>query len=330
MSIVEEATRRLEQLARAGVAVPWSAAGVQNGDLQARVENGTRAVGGVAAVRPVPVGAPPAGAPVRELPQRARFTPARPKSTVALDFSALEAAGHLVPGQTRTPLADEFGQVKRPLITNARLADAVARRLALIMVTSAMPGEGKTFCAINLAMSIAAEIDLSVLLVEADVVRPSLLSYLGLPPGPGLLDVIADPTLDLSRVVLETNVPKLSLLPAGSPNAMSTELLASAAMEQLLSSLAEGAGERVVIFDTPPLLLTNEAQVLASRVGQVVLVVEAGGTPRQSVGQALAMLEHCPLILPLLNKARTSRLPRGYGYAYAPQAAAGPVRRQRR
>jgi receptor protein-tyrosine kinase len=191
------------------------------------------------------------------------------------------------------------------------------------MVTSALSGEGKTFCAINLAMSIAAEIDRSVLLVDADVVQPNLLRRLGVPPMPGLLDLLADPALELSQLVAATNVPKLSILSAGTPNAMSTELLASEAMERLLASMAEDHPDRIVIFDAPPLLLTSEAQVLASRVGQVVMVVEAGRTPRQALAQAFAQLEACPVVMPLLNKTQHSALPLGYGYGYAHEAEHG-------
>ena len=228
----------------------------------------------------------------------------RPAITVTLDLRALQSSGYLVPGQHRTALAEEFRHVKRPLLTLARDKGLESRRQTLIMVTSALSGEGKTFCAINLAMSVAAEIDGSVLLVDADVVQPSLLRRLGVPPMPGLLDLLADPTLELSQVVAATNVPKLSILSAGTPNAMSTELLASEAMERLLASLAEDHPDRVVIFDAPPLLLTSEAQVLASRVGQVVMVVEAARTPRQALAQAFAQLEACPVVMPLLNKAR--------------------------
>ena len=315
MNIVEEATRRLEQLARAGVTVPWAAAGLESRDVQARADTGAPA-------------AAPAGATVHRLTadelaeaalarKQSRRPPvgaARPTITATLDLHALESSGHLVPGQHRTPLAEEFRQVKRPLLTVARGKGPESRRQTLIMVTSALSGEGKTFCAINLAMSMAAEIDWSVLLVDADVVQPDLLQRLGVPPMPGLLDLLADPTFELSQVLAGTNVPKLSILSAGTPNAMSTELLASEAMERLLASMAEDHPDRVVIFDAPPLLLTSEAQVLASRVGQVVMVVEAGRTPRQALAQAFAQLEACPVVMPLLNKAQHSALPLGYGY----------------
>ena len=330
MNIVEEATKRLEQLSRAGVAVPWSAAGLEQSDLQARVD-----------ARPRPVAVPAPGGSVRRAPIEA--VPSPPSSSrrvesrfdagsageLTLDLEHLARSGHLVPADTRSTLAEEFRRIKRPLLENTRREDAAAERLRLIMVTSAVPGEGKTFCAINLAMSIAAEIDTSVLLIDADVVRPSLLQRLGVRSDKGLLEVLADPHMDLSRVILKTNVPKLSIVPAGAPNAVSTELLASDGMERLLVSLAEDCADRVVIFDTPPLLLTNEAEVLASRVGQVVLVVEASATPRKAVVQALRALEDCPHVMTVLNKANrpARRLGYGYGYGYRHGHSDGPAER---
>lgn len=328
MSIVEEATRRLEQLARAGVSVPWSAAGIEHGDVHARVESGGRPAplpGPVATVHRLGAGPVPDTAGSGEpLSPRARRPAATPSAKVTIDLQALEASGCLVPGRTRTVLAEEFRHLKRPLLASVRGAGSPAERRALIMVTSAMSGEGKTFCAINLAMSMAAEIDTSVLLVDADVVQPDLLQRLGVEPTRGLLDVLTDPDLEAADVVLATNVPKLSILPAGTPNPMSAELLASDAMERLLASLVQDDVDRVVIFDAPPLLLTSEAQVLASRVGQVVVVVEAGRTSRESVAHAFARLEQCPVVLPLLNKARRSALPLGEGYGLEP----GPTRRR--
>ncbi len=234
--------------------------------------------------------------------------------SVTLDLARLERSGHLVPTQTRSALAEEFRQIKRPLLRHARSVDAAARRLSLIMVTSAMPLEGKTFCAINLAMSLAAEIDTSVLLVDADVVRPDVPQRLGFRADKGLLDVLSETGTSLADVILSTNVPKLSVLPAGTRSAMSTELLASAAMERLLVRLATEQPDRVVIFDAPPLLLTNEAKVLAARLGQVVLVVHAAHTPRGVVSQAFAALEQCPIVMSVLNKSREPGIRTGYGY----------------
>ncbi|MDE2402245.1 MAG: XrtA-associated tyrosine autokinase [Burkholderiales bacterium] len=234
---------------------------------------------------------------------------------VTLDMDGLVRAGRIVPPHVGSPQAEVFRHMKRQLLKNARSKESAVKRLSLIMVTSSLPREGKTFCAINLALSMAAEIDTSVLLVDADVVRPSVMKRLGIHAGKGLLDVLTEPDLDLADVILQTNVPKLSILPAGTRNIMSTELLASAAMESLLMSLATSQPDRVVILDAPPLLVTNEANVLASRVGQILLIVEATRTPRNAVGQALATIEQCPIVMSVLNKAHESTLPYGYGYS---------------
>ena len=317
MSIIEQATRRLEQLNGAGVSVPWAAAGLAESDVQARVESKSQH----------PAKDPTPAAAMRRRDEdlvSAGETPPKPLHTldragspvaVTLDLERLERSGHLVPTQARSALAEEFRHIKRPLLKNARSKESAANRLSLIMVTSALPGEGKTFCAINLAMSMAVEIDTSVLLVDADVVRPEVPQRLGIQAEKGLLDVLTDPDIDLADVVLKTNVPKLSILPAGTRNNMSTELLASEAMEALLVSLATRYPDRIVIFDAPPLLVTNEAKVLASRIGQVVLVVEASSTPRSAVAQALAAVEQCPIVMSVLNKAHEPAS-LGYGYYY--------------
>lgn len=248
-----------------------------------------------------------------ELP---RAAPARQRGFAVLDLDRLAASGHVVPSQPRTLVAEEFRYIKRPLLRNARSADAAASRSGLIAVTSAVSGEGKTFSAINLAMSLSMEIDTSVLLVDADVLRPDLLGRLGVAPRPGLLDLLADPGLVLDDVVLDTNVPKLSLLPAGTCTGVATEWMASEAMGSLLVDLARAAPRRLVVFDAPPLLMTNEAKVLASRVGQVVLVVEASRTPRSVVAAAFNELQKCPAVMSLLNKAPDRSAHLGYGYGY--------------
>lgn len=209
--------------------------------------------------------------------------------------------------RSRSTMAEEFRHIKRPLLENARKAlKTPGNRGSLLMVTSALPGEGKTFCSINLALSMAIEVDMSVLLVDADVVRCNLMRTLGLPPRRGLLDVLTDPALDLSDVLLRTNVPKLSLLPAGTCNVRSTELLASDAMDKLLGELAGRYPDRVVIFDTTPLLLTSEAKVLASHMGQVIVVVEEARTPYHALEEAFASVEHCPVVMSVLNKGHRS------------------------
>ena len=249
----------------------------------------------------------------RAAPRRTPINGHAGPDPVVLDLAALQRSGFVVPGAPRSPMTEQFGQIKRPLLTNARRSTP-ADRLSLIMVTSALPREGKTLCAINLALSMAAEIDTSVLLVDADVRRPELLPRLSLRPQRGLLDLLTDRRLRLSDLVLATNVPKLSILPAGTPNDISSELLASDAMDALLLSLAATDSKRVVIFDTPPVLVTTEAKVLASRMGQVVMVVAAALTPRSALEEAYATVAQCPVVMSVLNRARTPPRPLGYGY----------------
>ncbi|HSI56843.1 MAG TPA: XrtA-associated tyrosine autokinase, partial [Ideonella sp.] len=256
--------------------------------------------------------------PAANTPLRAPELPARHSAEVTLDLDRLRQAGHLVPALARSGLAEEFRNIKRPLLKNAQEATPPgAHPRSLIMVSSALPGEGKTFCSINLAMSIAMEVDSSVLLVDADVVRPALFARLGLSnERKGLLDILTEPDLDMSEVLLKTNVPKLSLLGTGTLNAKSTELLASVAMGQLLEELAARYPDRIVIFDAPPLLLTTEARVLASHVGQVVMVIEASNTALRDVKQAFAAIEKCPIVLSVLNKCRDPFEKSAYGYYY--------------
>ena len=186
------------------------------------------------------------------------------------------------------------------------------------MVTSAVPGEGKTFSAINLAMSIAMELDQTVLLVDADVARPSLPRVLGLPSGKGLLDALHDKSFDLDQSLIRTNVERLSILTSGTQHARATELLASDAMDRLLDEMATRYPNRIVVFDSPPLLVTTESRVLATHMGQIVFVVQAEATLQGDVKRALATIKACPVKLILLNQARTvAQGAYGYGYGYS-------------
>lgn len=223
---------------------------------------------------------------------------------VEVDLVQLAAKGIITPDAPRSQVADEFRLVKRPLLGNAQgKGQAPVERGNLIMVTSSVPGEGKTFTAINLAISIAMEMDNTVLLVDADVSRPSVLNVLGLPAAKGLMDVLLDDDLDLGDVMLKTNIEKLTLVPVGSAAKRATELLASEAMTKLLEEMATRYSDRIIIFDSPPLLVTTEAPVLATHVGQVLMVVEAEQTPQSVVKQALATIQACPVVLTMLNKA---------------------------
>jgi protein-tyrosine kinase len=251
-------------------------------------------------------------------PQAGAPAAARTGPVVELDAATLDRAGILVSTRPRSVLSEEFRRLKQPLLKSWREAAAQNSPRdpsnSLIMVTSAVPGEGKTFCAINLAMSLAAEVDAHVLLVDADVIHPDVLNRLGVRPQRGLLDLVENEQLDPDEVIATTNIPKLELLGSGPPRTTATELLASLAMRRVLERLAARRHNQIVVFDGPPLLATNEAQVLAGRVGQVVLVVAAESTPRRIVAQALETIDACPSVVMLLNKALRPALPRAYGY----------------
>jgi exopolysaccharide/PEP-CTERM locus tyrosine autokinase len=234
-----------------------------------------------------------------------------------LDLAKLASEGFVTPDMPRSRIADEFRVIKRPLIANASATGPTQiRKGNLIMVTSAVPGEGKSFSSVNLAMSIAMEMDRTVLLVDADVARPSLPRTLGIPDTPGLMDVL-EKSADLNQVLLRTNVEKLTFLSSGSMHTRAAEMLASDAMTDLLNDLATRYQDRIVIFDSPPLLVTTEARVLASHLGQIVFIVDAERTLQSEVKRALATIEACPVKMMVLNKARTTgQGAYGYGYGY--------------
>jgi protein-tyrosine kinase len=234
-----------------------------------------------------------------------------------LNLARLAEQGMLTHDGGRSVVAEDFRIIKRPLLRQARATGAEALRHGnLIVVTSAMPGEGKTYCAVNLAMSIAMEMDITVLLVDADVARPSVLKVLGLPPEPGLMDVLLDPQLAMSDVILKTNVANLSILPAGRSNRHATELLASRAMSRLLAEIASRYSDRIVVFDSPPLLITSEAHALVGQMGQVVMVVEAETTTQHAVKEALRQIESCEHIHLIYNKTKSFPGNDYYGYGY--------------
>lgn len=310
MGIIEEATKRLEQLEQAGVAVPWTAArAVRDGAVAGLSAVHAASKGGLVSVQP-PVGASSEAGPASERPA--------PSINLTIDLDRLGGEGYIVPARVRSQLAAEFREVKRTLLKNARAkGEASTVRGTLVAVTSAVPGEGKTFCAINLAMSMAMEVDTAVLLIDADVVRPNVLTRLGLAGHPpGLLDLLVRDGLPLHEALISTNVPKLTVMASGSRNERSPELLGSKAMNRLLDRLATEYADHIVIFDAPPLLLASEASTLASSVGQVVMVVEASRTPRHLVSKAFAALRNCPVVLSVLNKDVEPEEEQRYGHYY--------------
>ena len=239
------------------------------------------------------------------------------KVTCHIDLERLERQGFVTPMTNRRASVKELQLLKRPLLKNAfGQGAAVVEKGNLVMMTSALPGEGKTFLALNLAMSIALERDLTVLLIDSDVIKPALSNLLGLETESGLTDLLLDPNLKVADVIKSTNIDKLRVIPAGRRYVHSAELLASEEMHRLAVELSERYPNRIVIFDAPPQLATAEAGVLAQWVGQILVVVEEGRTPQRAVKDAIMHLDSQKVIGMVLNKSRGAYAQGHYGYGY--------------
>jgi protein-tyrosine kinase len=285
MSLVERALKKLQESARQGKAP----------------EPGVRAPATTS--KPAAPVAP--SAPRRVLPMR---------DPIHVDRNALRAAGLLPPEHQERQIADQYRQIKRPLLAN--VTGRGAKKIAnghLIMAASALPNEGKTFTSINLALSLALEKDSTVLLVDADVAKRHLSRIFGVEKEPGLLDALKDDTLDLESLVIPTNIPGLNILPAGHRTDTATELLSSAHMVRTVAQFGAHSPDRIVLLDSPPLLLTSESRALAAVVGQVVLVVRAGYTPQQAVLDAVSFVPEDKALGFVLNQCDV-RASEGYYY----------------
>jgi len=324
MSLIEQAAKRLEELRRAGAALPDASPSqaIPEAAAQARQEHvptpealvrelGTRQT------QPAPLEAPRArigGGPAQ--PQAREFGPGgKPKVSVEINLARLKELGFVTPDAPQSQIADEFRVLKRPILRNAQGRSAAPIRNGnLVLVTSSLQGEGKTFTAVNLAISMAMEYDNTVLLVDGDVAHPALPDLLGLPQSPGLLDLLIRDDLDIGDALLQTNIEKLTVLPAGSRHRRATELLASERMALLLRELASRYPDRMIIFDSPPLLATTEARVISTHMGQIIVVVAADSTAQHTVRQALATIENCEVVMMMLNKAAKTDVGTYYGY----------------
>jgi protein-tyrosine kinase len=319
MSLIEQAAKRLEELRRAGAATPEKAtpAGTAEGKRE-RVPTPEALVRELAhrETEPVPAAlrtrvatetVPP---PLREIDVERETRP-----RLEIDLAGLKMRGFVVPDEPQSQIADEFRVLKRPIIRNAQGRSGIRIRNGnFVLVTSSLQGEGKTFTAVNLAISIAMEFDNSVLLVDGDVAHPSLPEVLGLPRSPGLLDLLVRDDLDLADTLIPTNIEKLTVLPAGTGHRRATELLASEKMAILLREFASRFPDRIIIFDSPPLLATTEARVLSTHMGQIIMVVAADATSQHAVNQALATIEGNENVYMMLNKAAKTDVGTYYGY----------------
>jgi len=237
---------------------------------------------------------------------------AKPAEIHRVDRAHMRRQGIITPEGNRTHNAESFRRIKRQILANLGKPKS-ALPPNLVLMTSALSGEGKTFCSVSLAISIALELDRTVLLVDADVAKPSVPQALGIEAQRGLLDVLVDPRIKLEDVLCKTDIGKLTLLPAGTVQPNATELMASGAMRRMLQEIAERYHDRVVIFDSPPLLAASEAAVLAGQMGQIVVVVEAGKTSEAALMAALARIETGNVTGLLLNKGEDPGLRYHYG-----------------
>jgi len=214
-------------------------------------------------------------------------------------------------------VADEFRRIKRPILDNAlRKGPEAADQKNVILITSPLPHAGKTFCSVNLAVSISLERELHVLLVDADVVKPHISREFGLAKRLGLIDLLVEDSQEISDCLVRTDINDIQILPAGTKHARSTELLASERMSAIITELSSRYSDRIILLDSPPLLATSEAQALADQVGQIALVVESGETTHQALMETIGLLNPEKATNIILNKSRHSMQSGYYGGGY--------------
>ena len=273
-------------------------------------------------VAPVAVAHPVAATPVAPTSFRTAAAPPAPaqqgRRFAAIDRQRLTAANMIDPDGPVTGLSEEFRIVKRQLLLAARGGKGLdpIDRGERILICSAHPNEGKTFCAINLALSMASEKDNRVLLVDADFAKPSVLARLGIASSPGLMDALANPSVDVEDYVIATDIPNLSILPAGAQTNQDTEYLAASRAGAVLDQLTAHDPARIIIFDSPPALAASPASVLALQVGQTVVVVHADVTTDSALRDALSLLSGCEHIQLMLNRTKFSPTGRKFGSYY--------------
>lgn len=261
-----------------------------------------------------------AGAP------RPTSAPTLPGKTVRLDFRALRQNGCITPDNMTSSISNEFRGIKRKLLQKVRDPQTRAAVSNLIMVTSSLPGEGKTFSSINLALSLAAERGLQVLLIDADVIRPSVGNMFMAPPTEGLTDLLTGKVGHVSDVLHRcADIPNLAVIFAGNPSANTPELISSGKMANLCRELSARYPDRVIVLDTPPVLASTEPAILASYVHHLLMVVAADQTDRHQLRKSLETVASCQSVSLLFNKAPSwneAEYIAYYGYANSGAPAA--------
>lgn len=224
---------------------------------------------------------------------------------VQIDMGAMRDAGLIAPEAENKLFEDEYRVIKRPILSNAFGRNStIADEGYVVLVTSAIAGDGKTFTCINLALSLAREQDASVILIDADILKPHISSLFGAQDEIGLVDYLNGSVSNIGDIELQTSIDRLTLLPAGSSGEHSSELLSSDRMLDLMSSIHRRNPRQIVLIDSSPLLQTSESRAIASIAGQVALVIRAGSTPKGAVSDAIATLDTDKPINLILNQVR--------------------------
>jgi Mrp family chromosome partitioning ATPase len=256
---------------------------------------------------------PSPGAPAAALRQ------AQPSGRIyPIDRRRVRDSGFIDPDGEVTNTGEEFRIVKRRILTSAfgSGSQPAEDRGTYVLISSSHPGDGKSWCAINLALSLAAEQNLDVVLVDADFPKPSVCTRLGLPAGPGFMDALVDPAVQVETLLLQTDIPSLKVLPAGRQVRNDTEFVASDSTRLVLDRLAGGNARRIIILDSPPTLAASVGSELARHVGQTLLIVRADRTSDAALRDAVALLSACPNIKLLLNGVKFSSSGRVFGSYY--------------
>ena len=294
---------------------------------------------GIHAAPPITQLAPQAGAPLSDQSAPAQpfdtgdisSRPARAPATSralssastrqrqTIDQGRLVEHGFIQPDGAITEVSEEFRIVKRQVL-RAAFGEGAHERGRFVLINSAHPSDGKTWCAINLAISLSAEQDIEVVLVDADFGKPAICERLGLVAGAGLMDALIDPDLVAEDLVIPTSIPNLAVLPAGKQVRNDTEFLASERTAQVLERLSAGHPRRVVIFDSPPALAASPASELARHVGQTIMIVRADRTSEAALRDAVSLISACGDIKLLLNGVKFSSSGRLFGSYYGKAA----------
>ena len=232
-----------------------------------------------------------------------------------IDFNVLQEKGFLNPFAPSISLSEQYRYLKQPLLANAfPESDNGIKNRNLLLITSSLPEEGKTYTALNLALSMAMEKGIKVLLIDGDVAAPDVAKVLNIKKRPGLIEYLDGKVSNINQILLRTNLPGLSVIPSGTTHRYSTELLASNRMKQLATDLSTRYSDRIVIFDSPPVLAASQASVLATLVGQIVMVVRAEITPQSILQDALQKIDSCDVIGMLLNQSVAGKGTGSYYY----------------